>query len=480
MNTQDHACVFVRADGARLADVERLVVALPRLLEGALARCDLAFDAASRFLAVTARLAAEGATPGRRARLTFWSARAGGWCAPLATVPAGEAARLRGMVERCDLLHPGVAPEDLFDAAGRFFTAAGAPRDRRRDPAAEPVLAMDLGGPGREGIHYQPEGRLLFVAAPVAPPAGDLIALAIRLAGVPRPVEARAVVVEVRRPEEASPGTPAGYTLGLEAVPPALEQALRACRPQRPGGRAAPRFAGAGSPVRVVATPSRPAPPSGAPPADPADPSAGRLQDLSQGGAFVRTPHPLPVGSPLELELRLPSGAELTARADVAHVSGSGMGVRFALDPAAEAVLASAMAALSARPRRALLVDDDALVRRMLGDAFTARGFEVLTAADATDGLRTLAHELLALDLLVTDVRMPGVDGEELVRRIRQVGGEADLAIVVVSARLEGGLEARLAAAGADAVLDKAMGPEAVAEAADAALERKRRAASAP
>jgi len=45
---------------------------------------------------------------------------------------------------------------------------------------------------------------------------------------------------------------------------------------------------------------------------------------------------------------------------------------------------------------------------------------------------------------------------------------------VVVSGRLEEGLERRLEAAGADAVLDKALGPELVAQAADAALERKR------
>jgi CheY-like chemotaxis protein len=66
------------------------------------------------------------------------------------------------------------------------------------------------------------------------------------------------------------------------------------------------------------------------------------------------------------------------------------------------------------------------------------------------------------------------MDGEAFVRTIRGVGGEADLAIVVASGRLEPGTEERLEAAGVDAVLDKALGPELVAQAADAALERKR------
>jgi CheY-like chemotaxis protein len=110
----------------------------------------------------------------------------------------------------------------------------------------------------------------------------------------------------------------------------------------------------------------------------------------------------------------------------------------------------------------------------MLSDALGARGFEVLVAEDAGAGLRVLAEEVLALDLLVTDVRMPGTDGEAFIRTIRTAGGEAELAIVAVSGRLEPGDEERLEAAGADAVLDKALGPELVAQAADAVLERKR------
>jgi CheY-like chemotaxis protein len=43
-----------------------------------------------------------------------------------------------------------------------------------------------------------------------------------------------------------------------------------------------------------------------------------------------------------------------------------------------------------------------------------------------------------------------------------------------VTGKLEKGLEQRLEAAGADAVLDKSLGPDLLAQAADAALERKR------
>jgi CheY-like chemotaxis protein len=69
---------------------------------------------------------------------------------------------------------------------------------------------------------------------------------------------------------------------------------------------------------------------------------------------------------------------------------------------------------------------------------------------------------------------MPGMSGEQFVRFIRKAGGEAELTIVAVTGRMEPDTERTLEAAGADAVLDKAVGPELVAAAADAALERKR------
>jgi CheY-like chemotaxis protein len=158
----------------------------------------------------------------------------------------------------------------------------------------------------------------------------------------------------------------------------------------------------------------------------------------------------------------------------VAFVNDAGMGVRFQLEPDDEARLYAAIVQLTARPRRALVVDDDALHRRMLSDALEARGFEVVTAADGAEGLRALAEELLTLDLCLTDVCMPGMDGEAFVRTIREAGGETELAVVVVTGRSDPELAPRLLAAGADGVLEKALGAERVAEAAEGVVEGKR------
>lgn len=385
--TVEYTSVFVRVGTERLSEIERLVLALPQLLDGALARCDLAFRPATGFLAVGVHLDAAARSPRPRDRLSFWTAHAGGRTTSIAALSPGDLAQLRTHLAACDLTRAGVAPVALADVAAGFFTAAGAPAGRALDPEG-PVLALEVGGPGWEGTRWAPERQVLFVPAPLAPAVGDELPVRFHLPGAPASVEARGTVVEVVAASAAPPGR-AGYGLLLDAPPPALMAALDAA--PAPGARTAAAPRSPASAPDVIALP----PPEAAP------------------------------------------------------------------APAPE------------RPRRALVVDDDALLRRMLGDALVARGFEVLTAPDAQEGIRTLSEELLALDVLLTDVRMPGMDGEALVRMIRTAGGETDLAIVVVTGRLEPGMEQRLEAAGADAVLDKALGPERVAEAADAVVERK-------
>jgi uncharacterized protein (TIGR02266 family) len=487
MSAVEYACTFARAEGGRLLAVERLVLGLPQILGPGLEECEIAFRVASRFLALTARFAPGAFDGATRDRIVFWTARAGGRASAVHGMPPRAQQTLRAQLDSCELRAKGIGPAALFEAAGRIFTEAGAPADRPRTVRDRPVLAMDVGGPGWEGVAYAPDEHTLFVAAPLCPPVGDEIPLAFRIPGAGRPLAARAVVLDARTADAAGPGKPAGYTLGLWSPPPELHAALAKHAPARDqsAARAAPRFH-VTAPVRIVPVGVARRVPAEAALAPPPAPralieyaseqelAADYVQNLSQGGAFVRTAHPSPVGTPLTLELRMPNGAELRASATVVFAREGGMGVRFVLDPENEEILSSAISHISARPRRALLVDDDALVRRMISDALAARGFEVLTASDGAAGLQAVSEELLALDLLVTDVRMPGMDGETFVRTIRKAGGEAELAIVAVSGRLEEGLERRLEAAGADAVLDKALGPELIAQAADAALERKR------
>jgi two-component system, OmpR family, response regulator MprA len=97
-------------------------------------------------------------------------------------------------------------------------------------------------------------------------------------------------------------------------------------------------------------------------------------------------------------------------------------------------------------PGRVLVVDDDALVRRMLARSLVAEGFDVVQAADG--GAALAAVERSAPDFVVLDLTMPGIDGLSVCRRLRAKGLRAS--ILMLTAR--------------DAVSDRVAGLEAGAD----------------
>ncbi len=484
------AVAFDRAVGERLLSAERLVLSLPQLFRGILEACDLGYRLPSRFFVAVANLSGRGYRPEMRGRLAFWCARAGGIATSLTAMGEGDRAGFWSQFEACDLKARAVGPQILYEALDRILAGAGAPADRQRSAYPRLTLAMDVGGPGWEGIAWMPAQGLLFVPGAIAPPVGDEFAAALRLPGQDRPLEVKARVEHVRASEEAIPGAPAGFEIHLQSPPPALVSALAAyeARPEEARKRVAPRYP-LKAPVKVSgpAAPARP-PAIILPPPPPAETGPAKalleyasdqelaedwLENLSQGGAFVRSASPAALGTQLTLEMRLPGGLVLRAPSTVVYADEKGMGVKFQLDAAGEEVLATAMARITGRPRRALVVKGDARARSALAEALAARGFEVLTAEDGERGLHVVAEELLTLDLLVTGLDLPGMRGEAFVRAIRLAGGESDLTIVVATEEVDEAKERRLAGL-ADAVVDTARGPERMAEACDAAVERKR------
>jgi two-component system response regulator (stage 0 sporulation protein F) len=66
-----------------------------------------------------------------------------------------------------------------------------------------------------------------------------------------------------------------------------------------------------------------------------------------------------------------------------------------------------------------LLVDDDAGVRGSVGDMLKRSGYDVLVAEDGNSALDALQKNS-AVDLVIADRKMPGMDGLTLVRRIKE------------------------------------------------------------
>ena len=86
--------------------------------------------------------------------------------------------------------------------------------------------------------------------------------------------------------------------------------------------------------------------------------------------------------------------------------------------------------ALSRHSRaRVLVVDDEASIRDLLAKTLALAEYDVETAADAATALNRV--RAAAYDLLITDLRMPGMDGLTLVRQVK--GIKADLPVIIIT-----------------------------------------------
>jgi CheY-like chemotaxis protein len=65
-----------------------------------------------------------------------------------------------------------------------------------------------------------------------------------------------------------------------------------------------------------------------------------------------------------------------------------------------------------------LVVDDDEMVRHLVSVSLRSAGYSVMEAGSGTEALEVLSRST-EVGMLVTDIRMPGMDGLELVRRAR-------------------------------------------------------------
>jgi two-component system, cell cycle sensor histidine kinase and response regulator CckA len=68
---------------------------------------------------------------------------------------------------------------------------------------------------------------------------------------------------------------------------------------------------------------------------------------------------------------------------------------------------------------RVLVVDDEEPIRKFVERVLRGAGYEIASASDGPDALEVLGN-MPAIDVLVTDVMMPRMNGDELARRVRQ------------------------------------------------------------
>lgn len=108
-----------------------------------------------------------------------------------------------------------------------------------------------------------------------------------------------------------------------------------------------------------------------------------------------------------------------------------------------------------------LFIEDDPMNRRVVKDMLDVAGATMAEAGLAEEGLARIEYE--EFDVVLMDLRMPGMDGMEAIRRIRARGdAKAELPIIVVTADTGSDLREQCIEAGADDVLFKPVAMDAL------------------
>lgn len=78
-----------------------------------------------------------------------------------------------------------------------------------------------------------------------------------------------------------------------------------------------------------------------------------------------------------------------------------------------------------------LVADDSATIRKFVSFSLTTKGFEIISVADGMEALEKLPQ--MNVDLVITDLNMPNVDGFELIKCIRENEEYSNIPIIILS-----------------------------------------------
>ena len=116
--------------------------------------------------------------------------------------------------------------------------------------------------------------------------------------------------------------------------------------------------------------------------------------------------------------------------------------------------------------KRVLVVDDEAAILRIAGTSLRLMGYDVITTGYGTEALKLSETE--KPDIMLLDVFMPGMDGLEVLRKLRQ---KSTMPVIVFSAHSSAREEALKL--GADDFVAKPFTPEQMEKRISAVFERK-------
>ncbi len=110
--------------------------------------------------------------------------------------------------------------------------------------------------------------------------------------------------------------------------------------------------------------------------------------------------------------------------------------------------------------KRILTIDDSKTIRDMLMLTLAEAGFDVIQAVDGQDGLDVLAKEKAEVDVIITDINMPRMDGYEVIRNLRRDPTYKSKPILVLTTESDGDKKNLAREAGATGWMVKPFDPE--------------------
>ena len=148
--------------------------------------------------------------------------------------------------------------------------------------------------------------------------------------------------------------------------------------------------------------------------------------------------------------------SEKAAKAGADGYIAKSHGLEAAVEKIRDAVTEAAPPAATApAKRRVLVVDDSESTAKLLEAELTAKGHDVMTAYSADQATKIILKKKTRPDLVLLDVHMPGINGEEFCRFIKGNSLFAGIQVFLCSAEEEGELKRITAAAGADGYVRK-------------------------
>ena len=129
-------------------------------------------------------------------------------------------------------------------------------------------------------------------------------------------------------------------------------------------------------------------------------------------------------------------------------------------------------------PKRVLVVEDSAVIQRLISVCLRPAGVEVETRVDGPSGLQAALEN--PPDLLILDVGLPRMDGWQVLDRIRADIRTRNLKVLVLTAHAQEETRERADRGGADAFITKPFRPDDLRRAAETLLDEMPEPAAAP